>query len=85
MSKEVIIVEESLARAIIKDVTAFGMFAALLYFNHAYLSGNLFIDVLFISCVLLFLIGRSSKSAHRFKSYEEAVNYLTPKDKEIRR
>ena len=82
MSKEIIIIEENWLKSVIKDIFTFGVFAGLLYFNHAYLAGNWFIDVLFIICVLLFLLGRGSKSVHKFDSREEAIKWLAPKDKE---
>lgn len=81
MNKEVVIIEENWIKSVIKDVFTFGMFAGLMYFNHVYLSGNWFIDVLFMTCVILFLLSRNSKSVHRFNNREEAVKWLT-KDKE---
>lgn len=73
---KVIIIEESLAKSVVKDITTFAMFAGLMYFNHAYLAGYWIIDVLFIGCVILFLIGRSSSQIHKFRNELEAIEYL---------
>lgn len=82
--KIIVIINESVIGSIVKDVFTFGMFAGLLWFNHAYLSGSTFIDFLFILCVILFLAGRSSKNIFRGNK-AEAIGHLhklaTPQSK----
>lgn len=61
----VVIVQENVAGSIIKDLVTFGMFAGLMYFNHQYLNGSTWVDVMFILFVFLFLIGRNSKNVFK--------------------
>lgn len=79
-NKEVIVIEESLIGSVIKDVFTFGMFAGLLYFNHEYLGGSTIIDLAFVICVIIFLLGRNSKAVHRFTSKKEAIKHLELQD-----
>ena len=72
----IVLVQESVASSIIKDVSTFLLFAGLLYFNHAVLSGSLFIDILFIVLVMMFLIGRGSKSTFS-GTKSEAIKWLS--------
>jgi len=72
----IVIVQESLAASIIKDVFTFLLFAGLLYFNHAVLSGNTFIDILFIIIIMMLLIGKSSKFAFN-GTKAEAIKWLS--------
>jgi len=59
--KLVVIISENVVVSLIKDIGTFLLFAGLLYFNHKYLDGMVFIDVLFIIIALMMLVGRSSK------------------------
>lgn len=62
---EIIIIQESVIGSIIKDTFTFAMFAGLMYFNHKYLAGSTFIDVLFIVCVILWLSSKKSSSVFK--------------------
>jgi len=75
MSKEILVINESIIGSIIKDSFTFLMFAGLLYFNHKVLSGNAWIDFAFILMVLLFLIGRSQRSVFR-GTKDQAIKHL---------
>ena len=72
----VIVMDESVFDSIAKDIVTFGMFAGLLWLNHAYLSGSVLVDAMFIIIVILFLTGRASRSVHKFYSKQEAISYL---------
>lgn len=80
MSKQnkntVIVMNENVFASIAKDIVTFGMFAGLLWFNHAYLSGSALVDAMFIIIVIIILTGRASGSVHKFYSNQEAINYL---------
>ena len=77
--KYVVIVQESVAGSVIKDLVTFGMFAGLMYFNHQYLSGSTWVDVMFILFVFLSLIGRNSK--YVFKgNVVDGIKWLQEKD-----
>lgn len=72
----VIVMDESVFASIAKDIVTFGMFAGLLWFNHAYLSGSVLVDAMFIIIVIIILTGRASGSVHKFYSRQEAISYL---------
>lgn len=58
--KLIVIIKEGAIASVVKDVFTFGMFAGLMYFNHAFLDGNGWIDAIFILFVFMFLAGRAS-------------------------
>jgi len=59
--KYVIVIQESVIASVVKDAATFIMFAGLLTFNHKVLSGNGWIDAIFIMFAFLWLLGRQSK------------------------
>jgi hypothetical protein len=76
---EVVILNESVAGAFLKDCFTFVLFAGLMYFNHTVLSGSTFVDVLFILLVILGLI--TKKSSRYFSgSRKEAIKFLERKN-----
>lgn len=77
--KYVVVVQESVAGSIIKDIVTFGMFAGLMYFNHQALSGNGWIDMAFIMFVFLWLLGRSSKNVFK-GTIKDAIKWLESKE-----
>lgn len=60
LEKHIIILNESVIGSLIKDVGTFALFGSLLWFNHAYLNGNGWLDFLFILIVIMWLQGRNS-------------------------
>ena len=76
---EIIVVQESVIASLVKDTVTYGMIMGLMYFNHRYLNGNAFIDVLFIFIILLSIVVNGSKQVRKFKSRQEAIDYLAPK------
>lgn len=71
--KLVVILQESLLASIVKDIFTFGMFGGLLYFNHRVLSGNGWIDFVFILIVFMYLASKNLSTV-----------YSGPKDGAIR-
>lgn len=76
--KLVVILKESVIGSILKDIVTFLMFGGLMYFNHKVLSGNGWIDFLFIIFVFMWLT--TLKSGQVFKgSRSEAIKWLQEK------
>lgn len=76
--KYVVVVRESVIGSVIKDLVTFSMFAGLLYFNHALLDGNGWVDAMFIIFVFLWLIGGNSKSVFK-GTVSESIKWLEDK------
>lgn len=62
--KLVVIVNESVAASLVKDAGTFLLFGGLMYFNHRALDGHLLIDLVFITIVLLWIMGRNSSKVY---------------------
>lgn len=73
--REVIILEESVPKSLLKDTFTFVMFAGLMYFNHAVLSGSTLIDVIFLLIVVMWLAGRASGRVFK-GTPEDAAKWL---------
>ena len=79
-NKIFVIINETVLVSIAKDIFTFLMFAGVLYFNHAILSGSTVVDVLFILLVLMFLV--TKKSGQCFEgTQEEAIKFLSESEK----
>ena len=77
--KLAVVINETIIGSIIKDFVSFLMFGGLMYFNHAALNGNGWIDLAFILIVFLWLASRNSKSV--FKGTKlEAIKWLQEKE-----
>ena len=77
VEKEYIVMHKaSVAVSFIEDVFSFGGFMAVLYFNHRYLSGNGWIDFLFILLWISTMTAIQSRRYHKFKTEDEAIKYL---------
>lgn len=76
--KLVVILNESVAGSVIKDAGTFLLFGGLMYFNHAVLSGNGWIDFTFIVLVFLWLSTLKSKQVFH-GSTSEAIKWLKEK------
>jgi len=63
--KLVIVVSENVITSLVKDVGTFLVFGGLLYFNHRVLSGNGWIDALFILIVVMWLSSLSFSTIYR--------------------
>jgi len=73
-----IIVQESVLGSIVKDIVTFGSIVSLLYFNHRVLSGNGWLDFLFIVFAIMLLGGRYSSRVF-MGSKEDAIEWLKSK------
>ena len=62
--------------SIIEGIVTFAGFAALLWFNHQYLGGNVWIDLAFIIIWFLSLATRQSSRRNDFNSEAEAIKWL---------
>lgn len=73
--RRIIIIRETTAQSIVKDIGSFVMFAGLLYFNHKVLAGSTLIDVIFIIMVLLVLASINSGHVYRGNT-DGAIKFL---------
>lgn len=73
--KLVVIISESVVASVAKDVITFLMFSGLMYFNHKVLSGNGWIDAIFIVFVLMWLTSLKSSQIFRGKA-SDAIKWL---------
>jgi hypothetical protein len=74
--KEYIVLNEGVWRSVLKDSYTFGLMFGLLLFNHQLLSGSGWLDILFVLLILVFVLGRNTKSIHRFNSKKETIDWL---------
>ena len=70
-----IIINESVVGSVVKDIVTFGMFGGLMYFNHKVLSGNGWIDAIFILIVVLYLQAKNLSTVFSGKR-EDAIKWL---------
>ena len=74
-----VILRESVLGSVVKDAVTFAMFAGIMYFNHAYLAGNGWLDAIFVICILLWLA--SLNSSRVFKgTAQDAIKWLEDKE-----
>lgn len=62
--KNIVILNESVLASLVKDAGTFALFAGIMYFNHAYLAGNGWLDAIFVIIVVLWLAGRNSSKVY---------------------
>ncbi len=83
VEKEYIVIQKpTFIVSIIEDVFSFGGFILLLWFNHTYLNGSGWLDLLFIIGWLLTVSTMQSRRYHKFRSLDRAVDYLNEVKKE---
>lgn len=63
-------------RSLIEDTYSFGGFIAVLWFNHAVLNGNGWLDALFVVGWVLTVAAMQSSRKNTFKSAKEAIKYI---------
>ncbi len=63
--KLIVILSESVTASLVKDAGTFLLFGGLMYFNHRVLSGNGWLDFLFILIVILWLSSRNLSTVYR--------------------
>ena len=68
---------------VLEDIFSFGGFIAVLWFNHAYLSGNGWIDFLFIILWISTVTSMQSRRYHKFRSVADAKKYLEGLDDHV--
>lgn len=61
---------------VLEDIFTFGGFILILWFNHQYLSGNGWLDFLFVILWISNVVGMQSRRYHKFRTPEEAIKYL---------
>lgn len=76
--KLIVILNESVVASVIKDAGTFLLFGGMLWFNHAYLAGNGWLDAIFVLIVVLWLAGRKSSQVFSGKK-EDAIKWLQDK------
>lgn len=75
--KEFVVIHKAgTVRSFIEDMFSFGGFIAVMWFNHAYLAGNGWLDFLFIVLWIITASNFQSSRYHKFKSEDEAIKYL---------
>jgi hypothetical protein len=62
--------------SLLEDTFTFGGFIAVLWFNHAHLNGNAWIDVLFIIGWVMTAASMQSRRNKRVGSVREAISWL---------
>jgi hypothetical protein len=72
----VVIKKEGAIQSLVQDTFTFGGFIALLWFNHTYLDGNGWLDVLFIFGWFLTLAAMSSSRYKTFRDADSAIKHL---------
>lgn len=75
--KEYIVIHKpNFVVSLLEDIFSFGGFVLVLWFNHRYLSGNGWIDFLFIILWISMVTGMQSRRYHKFTSIDDAAKYL---------
>lgn len=81
--KEFIVIQKpTFVVSILEDIFSFGGFVLLLWFNHAYLNGNGWLDLLFIIGWIMTVGSMQSRRYYKFKSLDRAIDYLNEVKKE---
>lgn len=76
-TKEYVVLQKaSPVVSVLEDIFSFGGFILVLWFNHRYLSGNGWIDFLFIILWISNVAGMQSRRHHKFKTPDEAIKWL---------
>jgi hypothetical protein len=76
--KLVVILKESVVASLIKDAGTFLLFGGLMYFNHKVLSGNGWIDAIFILIVIIWLSSLNLSTVYK-GNVEGAIKWLGDK------
>lgn len=59
-----------------EDTFTFGGFAAILWFNHAYLDGNGWLDALFVVLWIMMAMSMQSRRNTRVDNVDDAIKWL---------
>lgn len=62
--------------SVLEDIFSFGGFVLVLWFNHQYLSGNGWLDALFVILWISTMANVQSRRYHKFKTVDQAIKYL---------
>lgn len=79
--KQIVILSESMTASFAKDVVTFLMFGGLMYFNHRVLSGNGWIDAMFIAMIFMYIATKNNSQVFS-GTREEAIKWMQDKDEE---
>lgn len=82
VTEYIVIQKPSFAVSILEDIFSFGGFIALMWFNHTYLNGNGWLDLLFIVGWIMTVGAMQSRRYHKFRSLDRAIDYLNEVKKE---
>ena len=72
----VVVKEPSLVVSVLEDMFTFGGAILVMWFNHAELGGNWFVDFVFLAIVFMTVSRIQTKRLHRFDTKAQAVKYL---------
>lgn len=76
-TKEYVVIKKpNFIVSLLEDIFSFGGFILVLWFNHAYLNGNGWIDFLFIILWISMITGMQSRRYHKFNDSKDAIKYL---------
>lgn len=73
---EIIVVSDGFWVGVIGDIIMYGLMCGLLWFNHRYLSGSGFLDIVFVLIIIMAVTSKFSSLRHDFNSKEEAISWL---------
>lgn len=76
--KLVVVLRESVVASLIKDAGTFALFGGMLWFNHAYLDGNGWLDAIFIIIVIIWLSSLNLSTVYK-GNVEGAIKWLGDK------
>jgi len=76
--KLVVVLRESVVASLIKDAGTFLLFGGLMYFNHKVLSGNGWIDAIFILIVIIWLSSLNLSTVYK-GNVEDTIEWLGDK------
>lgn len=78
---EIIVVREpSLAVSVLEDLFSFGGAILVMWFNHAALNGNGWIDLIFIIIIFMTVARFQTRRMHRFNTRSQAITFLKGRD-----
>jgi hypothetical protein len=79
-TKEYIVMQKaSPVVSVLEDIFSFGGFVLVLWFNHAVLNGNGWLDFLFIILWISTVTSVQSRRYHKFNDPKDAIKYLEGK------
>ena len=74
--KEITVLNIGFTASIWSNIKLFSILIGGFYLNHQYIDGNNFLDTIFTVFLVSLIFSHKSKYIHKFKTNEEAINFL---------